>query len=243
MMKERMAIGTIKRFLTAIFDIGYSKFRGSLLKLSLFDIRHSIFCGSLFCGSLILILFSGCGAKLPHHVDMRPLPAEPICRVAVLPFENESDYPLANAIAFKVFSAELQAAGNYLVVQEGDVRKIYQQLRIFPGQQPTPEEMQIMGTRLNAQLLITGTVMEMRENPGENASVNPVLAVDIQIRDGRSSVPLWRTYHRRQGTDYRKAMHFGTIHTATGLSQQVSREIINIWFRKGLKQCDVSPRF
>jgi polysaccharide biosynthesis protein PelC len=173
---------------------------------------------------------------------MRPLPAEPICRVAVLPFENESDYPLANVIAFKVFSAELQAAGNYLVVQEGDVRKIYQQLWILPGTQPTHEEMQIMAKRLNAQLLITGTVLEMRENPGENASANPMLALDVQIRDGRSSDPLWRTYHRRQGTDYRKAMHFGTIHTATGLSQQVSSEIISLWFKNGLRQCDVSPR-
>jgi polysaccharide biosynthesis protein PelC len=222
MMKERMAIGTIKRFLTSIFDIGYSKF-----------------CGSL----LIALLLSGCGAKLPYHVRMASMPPEPICRVAVLPFENESDYPLANAIVFKVFSAEFQSAGNYLVVQEGDVRKIYQQLRILPGQAPNPEEMQILASRLNAQLLITGNVMEMRENPGENASVNPVLALNIQIRDGRSSVPLWNTYHRRQGTDYRKAMHFGTIHTATGLSQQVSREIINSWFDKGLTQCDVSPRF
>jgi polysaccharide biosynthesis protein PelC len=237
-MKERMEIGTIKRFLTLIFDIGYSKFCSSPLTPSIFDIRYSI-----FCGSLILILLSGCGAKLPHHVGMRPLPSGPVCRVSVLPFQSESDYPLANAVVHKVFSAEFQASGNYLVVQEGDIRKIYQQLRILPGQSLTPEEMQLLASRLKSQLLITGNVMEMRENPGENASVNPALAMDIQILDGSSSIPLWRTYHRRQGTDYRKAMHFGTIHTVTGLSQQVSREIINLWFKEGLTQCDVSPRF
>lgn len=194
-------------------------------------------CIALFSAALL----GGCGASRPYQ-QKAALPPGPICRVAVLPFVSESDYPLAHAIAYKVFLAEFQGAGNYLVVQEGDVLKLYQQLRILPGQAPSLDEMQMLAGRLEAQLLITGNVVEMRENPAGAGNVNPVVGLELQIRDGRSSDPLWRTYHRREGTDYRTAMHFGTIHTVTGLTQQVSREIINLWFKEGLTQCDVSPR-
>jgi polysaccharide biosynthesis protein PelC len=196
---------------------------------------------------LILILLlstSGCrGSLLPYSQQMTSLPPGPICQVAVLPFQSESDFPQAGAISHKVFTAQLRSAGNYLVVQEGDVLKIYQQLRLLPWQPPTPEQLQLLASRLGVQLLISGKVLEMREDPGNQAAVNPVLALEVDIFDGRNGGSLWRTYHRREGTEYRKAMHFGTIHTVTGLSQQVSREIINLWFKEGLTKCDVSPRF
>lgn len=205
--------------------------------------------GKAFGCLLLALIFAGCVARLPVgqqfplHRQMQPLPSGTICRVAVLPFVNDSDYPLADAIFNKVFAAQLHSAGNYLMVQEGDILKVYQQLRILPGQLPTPEQLQIIAGRLDSQILVTGTVIEMRENPGQHGSVNPALAVDVMLRDGKAGEPLWGIYHRRQGTDYRTAMHFGAKHTVTGLSQQVAVEIINLWFKKGLSRCDVSPRY
>ncbi len=209
----------------------------------------SAFNSKLLHSLLLLILafaFSGCAAKqgsFPYHTKIAPLPEGSICRVAVLPFVNEADFPLADSIAYKVFLTEFAGAGNYHLAQEGDVLKVYQHLRLLPGTSLNPEQLKLLGGRLGAQLLITGNVIETRENPGEHGSVNPVLALNIQIRDAGSGDVLWSTYHQRQGTDYRKAMHFGTIHTVTGLNQQVAREIINLWLRQGLKQCDVSSRF
>ncbi|MBE0598780.1 MAG: hypothetical protein IH614_16110 [Desulfuromonadales bacterium] len=194
-------------------------------------------------------LLSGCsgffspGSRLPYHQQMAPLPSGSTCRVAVLPFVSEDDYPLADSIAYKVFLAQFSTSTNYHLPQEGDILKVYQQLRILPGQEPTPEQLRLLASRLEAQLLVTGSIFEMRENPGEQMGVNPVLAVNLQIRDGKNGDVLWNTYHRRQGADYRTAMHFGTLHTVTGLSQQVAREIINLWFKEGLRQCDVSSRF
>ena len=190
---------------------------------------------------ILLTLFTGgCRPSLPY-LQVAPLPPGSICRVAVLPFQSESDFLLANTLVYKVFSAELQAADKYLLVQEGDILKVYQQLRILPGQVPSLEELQIVANRLDAQLLITGNVLELRETPGQLAGADPVLALEIRIHDGRNGTSLWHTYHRRHGTDYRTAMHFGTLHTVTGLSEQVSREIINLWFKEGLTPCDASP--
>ena len=191
---------------------------------------------------LLGLLSTACGTQLPVHRQMSPLPQGPMCRVAVLPFLNDSAFPLGDAIVSKVFATQFQGSGNYLVIQEGDILKVYQQLRIRPGEAPTPEQLRIIADRVNAQLLITGIVLEMREDRAEHGSVNPLLIVDIQIRDGRSGDTLWNTFHRRQGSDYKKTMHFGTIHTSTGLSRQMAEEIINLWFEKGLTQCDVLPQ-
>jgi hypothetical protein len=119
----------------------------------------------------LLLLLSSCAAlltkydQLPHHRQMAAIPGTPVCRVAVLPFLNDSDYPLADAILAKVFATQLGVATNFLVIQEGDILKIYQQLHLLPGDEPTPEQLQLIASRLDAQLLVTGTVIEMRENP------------------------------------------------------------------------------
>jgi hypothetical protein len=216
---------------------------GEWLKVK--GLRASI---SILSALLLVWLIGGCAAwvtrfdQFPQHRQMVPMPSGPICRVAVLPFENDSDYPLGDAIFAKVLTAQLNSAGNYLIIQEGDILKVYQQLRILPGKVPTAEQLQIIAGRLDAQLLVTGTVIEMREDRAQHATVNPLVAVDILLRDGASSEPLWGTYHRRQGSDYRTAMHFGMFHTVTGLSHQVTTEIINLWYEKGLPRCDVSPR-
>jgi hypothetical protein len=192
---------------------------------------------------VLTLLLSGCGTELPILQRMKSLPPEPICRVALLPFSSDSEYPLSELVTYKVFSAQFAAMDNAWIAQEGDVLKIYQQLRIFPGQIPTPEQLQLLAGRLNVQLLIMGHVVEMRENPGDNQSVNPVLAIRVDIIDGRNAETLWSTYHHRQGTDYQKAMHFGQINSVAGLSRQVSTEIITLWIKKGLAQCDVPSQF
>lgn len=217
-----------------------------------FAIRHKeliklLTADTLLYGSLFFLLstflLSGCAPQMPIHRQLAPLPSGPICRVAVLPFLNDSDYPLGDAIAQKVFATKFHNTGNYLVIQEGDILKVYQQLQILPGMAPTNEQFQIIADRVNAQLLISGIVMEMREDRGEHNTLIPVIIMDAQIRDGRSGEVLWTTLHRRQGSDYKKTMHFGTIHSVTGLSSQMAEEIINLWYRKGLKQCDVLSQF
>lgn len=193
--------------------------------------------------ALLLLAVTGCAGlmpdkePLPYHREMNPLPSGPICRVAVLPFVNDSDYPFGGDIASRVFREQLQMSGNHLVVQDGDILDVYQQLRIRPGVAPTLEQLRIIADRVNAQLLITGIVLEMRQDPAPHRTVNPAIIMELQVRDGRTGGTLWKVFHRKKGTDYKKAMHFGTIHTVTGLSGRMATEIINLLFEKGLTQC------
>lgn len=200
-------------------------------------------------GSILLLAFllmgAGCTAnriELPMQREMSPLPQGPICRIAVLPLYNDTDFPQGDVILQKIFMAELRSAGDYQVLQEGDISKVYQQMLIYPGHAPTLEQMKIIADRVNAQLLVTGTVMEMREDPGPYSTVIPKIVLELHIRDGRDGETLWTVYHSRQGSDYTKTMHFGTIHSIAGLGQQMAVEIINLLFNKGLAPCSVQFR-
>ncbi|MEJ2199445.1 MAG: hypothetical protein P8X63_00290 [Desulfuromonadaceae bacterium] len=190
----------------------------------------------------VLFCLAGCGRD-PFLHRMKPLPAETPCRIAVLPLINETDYPLAETIVYKVFSVELTEMGNFWLAQEGDIRKIFQQFRIYPGQPLSPEQMKILADRLNVQLLITGNIIQMQENPGPNGSVNPELAVRLSILNADTIETLWSTYHRRQGIDYQTTMHFGQINSMTRLCRQVAKEIINLWFEQGLTPCDITSQY
>ena len=197
---------------------------------------------NLFCFVFAIIAIfplcfvSGCGSKQPVLHKMAPLLLDEYCKIAVLPFVNETNFSNGDIILQKVFVAELIKNGEYLVSQEGDIRKLFQQIKIFPGHSPDYEQLRIIADRLNVQLIITGQINEMNENE-LGRGVNPSIGVLLHIYDANTGSCLWSTYHRRDGEQYRKILHFGKINSITSLAQAMSQEVINKWFAEGLKKC------
>ncbi|MFC1523468.1 hypothetical protein ACFL6N_01630 [Thermodesulfobacteriota bacterium] len=167
---------------------------------------------------------------------MAALPQTNLCRIAVLPFINETNFKQGEIIVNKVFIAELVQTGNYLIAHEGDLLKIYRQLRIFPGHSPDFEQLRILSDRLNVQLIITGKIHEMSEKIQKYDS-SPSLAFSLQVFEANTGRTLWNTYHKREGEEYRKALHFGKVHTVTSLAQRMSEEILNLWLKEGFRIC------
>ncbi len=198
-----------------------------------------------FLCSLLALLISGCGfvgiggPELPLMREMNPLPSDNVCRVAVVPFVNQTEYPLGDLVVTKAFTARLLSSGKGGLIQEGDVLKVKQQMRLFPSQAPDIEQLQIIADRIGAQFLVTGVIKEMREDPLKQGVVNPKLFFEIQLRDGKTGDMLWNVVHRRQGLEYQKTMHFGTIYSMTGLARQMSEEIITLMNEKGFSLCNV----
>ncbi|MEA2083878.1 MAG: hypothetical protein U9O82_06480, partial [Thermodesulfobacteriota bacterium] len=155
---------------------------------------------------------------------------------AVLPFVNETDFELGGLIFYRIFMSELVTSGNYVVSQEGDIRKIYRQLNITPKEMPTFEQIRILANRLDVQLFVTGRVVDMAEIVGGQES-RPSLAVDIRIIQADPARILWTTHHRSEGERYRKVMHYGMENTVTGLAKRVSGEILELWFSEGFNRC------
>lgn len=124
----------------------------------------------------------------------------------------------------------------YHLVQEGDVRKIYRQMRIAPKSQLSMEQMRIISERLAVDAVIVGTVVEMNEKTG-GGGMETTLAVDLRLVDAFTGKIIFTTYHSRKGEEYRKVMHFGLVNTITELAKRVAHEILEIWQEKGLSKC------
>ncbi|MBU0481023.1 MAG: hypothetical protein KKG47_07975 [Proteobacteria bacterium] len=170
-------------------------------------------------------------------MKMAPLPDDGlICRVAVLPFANEASYSQADNIFGRVFVSELINTG-FLLSQEGDVRKILKQMMVIPGLMPSVEQLRAIADRLGVQVIVIGSVVEMRDKDRYGQKLDPSAAVILRIIEADSGRTLWTTYARREGKEYRKVMHFGLINSVTALSEKMAAEIIETWFEGGVKKC------
>ena len=183
-----------------------------------------------------LLCLSACGPKVPSLHKFASISHEKACRVAVLPFVNETDYPLADLIFYRIFLSELVQTGLFDVAQEGDIREAINDLKIRPGQRSTVEQVNILGDRLGVGVVITGTVVEMSERRTAR-SLDPIAAISLDILDAGSGRRLWTTYHRREGRRYRKVMHYGMLNTASSLAGRVSEEVLKLWVEQGFRGC------
>ena len=177
----------------------------------------------------ILLFLTACSGRFPVFHQLGPLPADGICRVAVLPFVNATDFRDGGTIFYRVFTAELAERSDFQLVQEGDVRNAFRQARLIPGfQEPNFEKLRIIGNYLNADVLIAGSIIEMKED-----EATPSMTVNLYIIDAYSGNRIWNTYHKRVGEEYRKVMHFGMVYTYTRLSRKIAEEILDRWISKG----------
>jgi hypothetical protein len=188
---------------------------------------------------LFLILGTSCTRQLPAFHALAPLPAEGICRVAVLPFINETHFDDGVIIFHRLFNTELTELDNFQISQEGDIREAFRKERISPGiKRPTIDQLRILGNYLNVQLLIIGYVTEIVEAGGKKGVKDPQITVKLEVMDAFTGQTLWSTYHRRSGSEYTKIMHFGFVSTFTRLSSRMSQEILERWVSEGLiAQC------
>lgn len=182
-------------------------------------------------------LTGGCVSSSPSpEIQQLTKPAAPICRIAVLPFINHTDYLQGDVIFYRIFVAELNRRGGFSVVQEGDIRQIFRQMKLSPKDAPGHEQMMILADRLAVDAVISGEIVTMHEEQGSKET-QPQLAVNLQLTPVGSSKPMLTIYHRRSGEDYRKVMHFGLVNTMTALAALVSDEILTIWQEKGMTPC------
>jgi len=188
---------------------------------------------------LLMAMLCSCSGKEPPTVLKQGFLPDGgnICRVAVLPFVNQTSYVQADGIFSRVFVSELVNSGNYQVAQEGDVRKFLQQMQVLPNQAPDIEQLRAMADRLGAQVVISGTITEMKESGELGDRLEPSLAVVVRVIDGDSGRTLWSTYNRREGQQYRTLMHFGKVNSVTSLAKHVSAELVESWHKEGFFKC------
>lgn len=184
----------------------------------------------------VFLLLTGCAGKYPRLEVIAPLPESPRCRLAILPFTYQGDYPRGENILYKAFIAEMAAVPGIEVVAEGDVLQMYKQFRLFPKDQLNEEQMRILAQRLGAETLVLGDILRMNEVDSVD-EVSTELTLVLNLYAGESGKLLWSTYHKRRGDEYRNVLHYGRVNSMSGLARRMASEIITLWIENGMKQC------
>ncbi len=184
-----------------------------------------------FWCAVLLIWLAGCGAHLPQ-TELSLKGNKHPCRVAVLPFANETGDFRVGRLIYRVFLSQLIASHEFQVVEEGRIRNFLRLERCLVGKEPPPRVLRTMGERLGVEAIIGGTVLEAKED-----RQGVFLSLSIWVRDAKEGQLLWSTYHSRRGDDYQKIFHFGRILTLTRLSEKMVQEILADWQKKNLGGC------
>jgi hypothetical protein len=197
-------------------------------------IRRVISWGVIF--ACLFFALSGCGGKKPYVQEFSDGASIKRRNIAVLPFSNRSGYGQGDKILYRLFLVELVQQCNWRVALEGDVFKIYRQMRLKPWDVPDYEQLRVIAVRLGVDTLIVGEVLEMDEKVTQGG-VSPALSLQVRVYDGKSGLLQWSSLYRREGGDYQKMMHFGMVNTVSELGKKMVQEILGVWKEKGLMAC------
>lgn len=186
-----------------------------------------------FVISFVALLLVSCTSRSPTLQQHVPLSDKSVCRVAVLLFTNASGYRDGDVLFYRVFTAELARLQDFEIVQEGDIRAAYRQIRVNPyTDRLSFDQLRIIGDYLDVQVVIQANILKMGEKYRQGKPF-PFMTVRMDLIDAETGRKLSTIHHQRSGEEYLKVMHFGLVSTITELSHLISQEIITDLTAKG----------
>lgn len=144
--------------------------------------------------TITLFTTTGCGGKgsttqtfLRKGVDLSF-----ITKVAILPFENNTQDDFAAGRVRDITTTQIMAKGIFDVVDKGIVDSALREMGIDATTPLDAPLIKRLAQRLNVQSFITGTINNIGENR-QGSFTYPEMSFTLQLIDGESALILWRT--------------------------------------------------
>ena len=118
--------------------------------------------------------------------------------VAVLPFENLTGAQHADETSRDVFMTMLQAKIDLYVIPPGEILRAISRIQPENPQMPTEQEVVKLAENLEADVIITGTVLEYGQVRSGSASSN-VCSLSIKMLEGQTGRVVWSASATRGG--------------------------------------------
>lgn len=150
--------------------------------------------------------------------------------VAVLPFLNETPRRNAGELLALEFARQLEAAGNFRVVEPGLVRDELLRYRIVMEKGVSLDTARITSELLHADLVVAGAVRDYQD-----AAV-PKVDFTALVLDRQNSEILWQSSSNNLGDDGVFFFDLGMESTAAGLACRMVRRVV-----EGLNQQPATP--
>lgn len=119
-------------------------------------------------------------------------------RVAVLPLENLTTERFAADRVRELLVVELSAKALFEVVESGEVNRVLRTKNLASAAEIGPAQIAEIGAELNAQALLTGSVIEFREQ--RTGTLNaPDIALSLKLLDVETGLVIWSVTDARTG--------------------------------------------
>jgi TolB-like protein len=185
---------------------------------------------SILCSVLLISILLGCRGTAPTVHIREDVDFSFIKKVAVLPFENNSENRKAGEIVRQLVISELLASGLVDVVYSGDVMAAIKRQNVRDFTALTSKQIRNLGKDLKVQAVITGAVNRFgMVNIGKISA--PEVTITIMMADTDTGSIIWSATVTRGGADF-WARHFGTrTETLSETALAVVREAISTLYQ------------
>jgi TolB-like protein len=122
-------------------------------------------------------------------------------RVAVVPFDNQTNDRQSGLRATRLTITELLASGAVDVVEPGEVEAALIKItgaQINRGVSPSTEQIVSLGQALDVQALVLGTVTQS-ENLRSGSVPIPVVTLDLRMVEVETGATVWAATHSEKG--------------------------------------------
>jgi hypothetical protein len=143
------------------------------------------------------------------------------CRIAVLPFYNESTRRNAGEIMALHLIHRLSEPGNFDVIEPGEVRKALLMSRTIMESGLSLAQGEVLRTLLDADLVLTGDVVSYSDYSGPYG--NPEVNFSMRVFDMRSKRVTWTSISHNRGDDGVFFFDMGKVNTAHALASTMAR--------------------
>jgi hypothetical protein len=151
--------------------------------------------------------------------------------VAVLPFSNLTPTQTAADRVRGVFVTMLQAQGGEMyVLPLGEVQKGLSRTEIQRADQPSAEDVVVLGKALSADAVITGSVMEYGEARSGSASANYV-SVSAQMLETKTGRLVWSAQSTKGGVTAADRMFGGGGQPMNVITADAVNELLDKLFK------------
>ncbi|MEQ8587020.1 MAG: hypothetical protein RLO01_10835 [Thalassobaculaceae bacterium] len=121
-------------------------------------------------------------------------------RIAVLPFENLTNYPNAGRIAAELLATELYERGIFQLQEPSETLRTLAQLKVDPDNLTSVAAAQQAAGLLDVDAVIVGSVSEFGYQQGLREE--PVVGLNARLVEAGSGTVLWASSHSALGGGY-----------------------------------------
>lgn len=155
--------------------------------------------------AVTVLVFVGCGHTLERDYVESDSAIGEIKSVAVMPFENLTEFPDAGEIVAELFTTELYQSTHFKILGRNQAKRVMREKKVTPPQVIDRRFAQKIGKVLEVDGVFIGSVSEywyrLEKRKRRQAGEEPAVGINARLINVASGDVVWASSHSRSSHD------------------------------------------